>query len=58
MSNRFRAATPEQIKSARDGYAKGSDDNIEIDDNAKCSPTAFGTWVQAWVWVAAPEVTP
>ena len=32
-------------------YAEGSDDNIEVDDNAIISETDEGVWVQAWVWV-------
>lgn len=42
------------IKVARKLYADGSDDNIEIDDNAEtCEPgdPEIGTWVQAWVFV-------
>jgi hypothetical protein len=30
-------------------------DEIEIDDDAGTSSTDEGTWVQAWVWVPAPE---
>lgn len=46
-------ATPEQIDRAREMYAYGSSDDIEIDDNAEISQTDDGTWVQAWVWVQA-----
>ena len=44
--------TKEQaIERARDQYALGSDDNIEIDDNPETSQAENGIWVQAWVWV-------
>lgn len=49
------AATPAEIEAARDEYAIGSDDNIEIDDDASTSRADAGTWVSAWVWVQAPE---
>jgi hypothetical protein len=39
------------LEKARDRYARDSDDDIEIDDDAKLSETENGTWVQAWVWV-------
>jgi len=46
------AATPEQIDRARRLYAYGSDDNIEIDDNATISEGDDpGVWVSAWVWL-------
>lgn len=45
-------ATPEELARARDLYAAGSDDDIEIDDGAKVSRADDGTWVQAWVWLA------
>jgi len=46
------------IQTARDLYAVGSNDDIEIDDDAKLShaPDSGGTWVQAWVWVNHEEV--
>ena len=34
-------------------YSLGSDDNIEIDDDALVSEGDGGAWVQAWVWVPA-----
>lgn len=46
-------ATPDQIDEAREMYAQGSDDNIEIDDDALVSEGDGGAWVQAWVWVPA-----
>ena len=39
------------IEEARELYAHGSDDNIEIDEGAQFSDVEDGTWVQAWVWV-------
>lgn len=60
-------ATPAEIARARELYAEGSDDDIEVDDNAKASRADDGLWVQAWVWLpneddegeqpAAAEVT-
>ena len=47
-------ATPDQISAARELYALGSDDNIEIDDDARVSKGEGGAFVQAWVWVPAP----
>lgn len=43
--------TDEEIQRARDEYALGSDDNIEIDDHACASRADDGVWVQAWVWL-------
>jgi hypothetical protein len=43
------------IEAARDKYALGSDDNIEIDDGAATSVGDEGTWVQAWVWMKHEE---
>lgn len=45
----------EAIAAARDIYAAGSDDNIEIDDNPLLSHAESGVWVAAWVWVAYPQ---
>ena len=47
-------ATPEQITFAQEKYADGSDDNVEVDDDAITSKTDTGTWVSAWVWLADP----
>lgn len=47
-------ATPADIEAAQAEYAIGSDDNIEVDDNALVS-YADGTdarWIQAWVYLA------
>jgi len=45
------SAGPELVQMAREQYAEGSSDNIEIDDDAGFSATDNGTWVQAWVWL-------
>ncbi len=45
----------EAIAAAREIYAAGSDDNIEIDDNPNLSHAESGVWVAAWVWVAYPQ---
>lgn len=50
-------ATPDQIEAAREEYAQGSDDNIEIDDDALVSEGEGGYWVQAWVWIAEATET-
>lgn len=49
-------ATPEEIQRARELYAFGSDDNIEIDDNALVSRGDDGCFVQAWVWLKDENV--
>lgn len=47
------------IKTAIQIYAEPSDDNIEIDKDAKTSepgdPT-LGIWVQAWVYVSVEDM--
>lgn len=48
-------APPGMIEAARKQYAEGSDDDIEVDDNACMSRADGGTWVQAWVWVKEGE---
>lgn len=40
---------------AIDEYAIGSDDNIEVDEDAKLSVGEDGTWVQAWVFINKEE---
>jgi hypothetical protein len=40
---------------ARDSYAVGSDDDIEIDEDAAISKGEGGSWVAAWVWVAEAQ---
>jgi hypothetical protein len=44
-------ASAELIERARARYAMPSDDDIEVDDDARISEGEGGTWVQAWVWV-------
>jgi hypothetical protein len=48
-------ADDEEIDRAREEYAQGSDDDIEIDDGAASSVADDGVWVQAWVWLANEE---
>ena len=45
---------------ARKHYADPSDDDIEIDENARIAPTDEGVWVRAWVYVRNEDwkVTP
>ena len=43
------------IEEARAQYAEGSDDDVEIDDDALFSQSDGGTWVSAWVWVRNAE---
>ena len=40
---------------ARAAYEDGSDDNIDIDEDAAVSKGEGGCWIGAWVWVAVPE---
>jgi hypothetical protein len=44
-------ATPEQVQAAIRRYARGSDDNIEVDDDTFTSESDEGTWIEAWVWL-------
>ena len=43
------------VQRAREEYADGSDDNIEIDDDAFLSNGEDGCWVSAWVWLRFDE---
>lgn len=45
------------VEAARNRYAFPSDDNIEIDDDAKVTVTESGVWVQAWVYLTFEEAT-
>lgn len=52
-----RPASPQEIEAARASYAVGSDDNIEVDDDARVS-RVDGTnayWVSAWVYLPGEE---
>jgi hypothetical protein len=50
-------ALPEEIHAARMRYADRSDDNIEVDDDAKrCPGVDRGLWVQAWVWITPSDI--
>ncbi len=39
------------IERARADYSEGSDDDIEVDDDAPLSRTDDGVWVGGWLWV-------
>ena len=43
------------IARARELYADGSNDDIEIDEHPDVEGTQDGTWVQAWVYVPHPD---
>lgn len=45
----------ELIEEARELHCKGSDDDIEVDDDAALSRADNGTWVGGWLWVPRPE---
>lgn len=44
------------VSSAREQYAKPSNNDLEIDDKPKLSRADGGAWVAAWVWVNYEEV--
>lgn len=44
------------LEAARAEYCLGSDDNIEIDPDAKLSVGEDGIWVQAWVFMRNEEL--
>lgn len=44
-------ATAEQIDRARENYAYGSDDCIEIDTDAITATSDDGVWIQGWFWL-------
>jgi len=52
----------EQLRElAREQYAAGSDNNIEIDETLPDPPAQFsiadgGAWVAAWVWVCSDDI--
>jgi len=45
------------IERAREEYCLGSNDNIEVDDDAQLSPgpESNGCWVQGWLWLYNEE---
>jgi hypothetical protein len=43
------------LEMARQQYAHGSDDNVEIDDGAITSESDTGMWVNAWVHIRLPK---
>jgi nucleoside 2-deoxyribosyltransferase len=50
-------ADDKELARARDKYALGSNDDVEIDDGALTSQADEGTWVQAWVWLRDEQDT-
>jgi len=44
-------STPEERDAAIEKYCHGSDDMIEVDDDALVSRGDTGLWVQAWVYL-------
>jgi len=44
------------IELAREKYALGSDNDIEIDDSPATSTGESGIWVAAWVFVPNDEI--
>ena len=53
------------VEAARETYAVGSDDDVEVDDNAMVTRIygagedgheLTGAWVQAWVWIRAEQL--
>jgi len=53
------------VEAARETYAVGSDDDVEVDDNAMVTRIygegedgneLTGAWVQAWVWVSGEDI--
>lgn len=54
-SDKEAQATPEEVQAARNEYAVGSDDNIEVDDNAQASRGDDGTWVAGWLFLSNKE---
>jgi hypothetical protein len=58
---KLKTATPQEIELARQQYAVGSDDDIEVDDGAMTSgdpdPETGNIWVQAWVYVRKDTTT-
>jgi|GEM_PF-2357056 len=45
------------IELARDNHCAGSDDSIEVDDNARLSEGEDGIWVQGWLFLSNDELT-
>ncbi len=50
-----RVAYASEIARARERYAQGSDDEIEIDADTYVSVGEEGVFVSAWLWVPNPE---
>lgn len=51
MSINAKSSKKQIIELARNDYCQGSDDNVEIDDQAKVLKRDTGAWVAAWVYV-------
>ena len=51
MNDNNENASEEEIERARLLYALSSNDNIEIDEEAKASRGNDGVWVAAWVFL-------
>ena len=39
------------LEAARRLYCQSSDNDVEVDDDARLSVADNGTWVQGWLWV-------
>jgi hypothetical protein len=51
-------ALPDEIHAARLRYADRSNNDIEIDDYARRSPSGdAGIWIQAWVYITPDDVS-
>lgn len=48
-------ASPDEVARARREYADGSNDDIEIDDDAARSESNDGVWIAAWVHLRKEE---
>jgi len=48
-------ATTKEITRARKLYVDGSNDDIEVDNDARVSIADTGIWVQAWIWLPDEE---
>jgi hypothetical protein len=48
-------ADPTLLEMARQKYAYGSSDDVEIDDEAITAKSDTGMWVNAWVHIRLPK---
>jgi len=51
MGKRVIYPTTQELELAKDRHCIGSDNEIEIDGDARVSRGEDGAWVQAWVFV-------